>query len=635
MPLLRERNREVTAVALLDWQPAYLRTDEADTSLLLSLLSTGTLLEYLCGQAGVAEAGTLTVVPNFQWSAGYAEAVRANAPGAVVTAPSRFAEFLDAQEVSDWLLVVDTRHCPLTGFDLRRFVDASTNGWLARHLVHARQRGERPRERVLYDGEQRVRAVRRLYEGLTQLDGVGVACSLISIGATQAVGGLDHLRLDRMRTRLLARGVPSHDVPTTGVTLDLTHESGLLALSERFARAAEHTEPPAPFSRTAPGVWLGPGCRIHPTSRLYGPVILHADVLIGPRAVVIGPAVVGAGSQIGADAIVSHSLLEPGSRVAPASTVAQRVTVAGAHHPAARRAEPSIPGPTSAARTPAWNNGHNGHNGHNGQTDASGVLRRTTVGAAAKRALDVVVAALALVALAPLLLLLAAVVKLSSRGPALFDHEREGRNGRTFHCWKFRTMVERAHVQQRTLYSQNAVDGPQFKLPNDPRVTWLGHWLRDTNLDELPQLWNVLRGDMSLVGPRPSPFRENQICIPWRRARLSVRPGITGLWQVCRRRCAAGDFHEWIHFDALYAQHWSFGLDLRILLVTVLTMGGRWSVPVTWLIPAARLAAAATFGSVARRPRRDNGQRHNGQHGNGKSTPAATDATVPRGNGGV
>jgi hypothetical protein len=249
MALLRERNREVTAVALLDWRPAYLRSDEADTSLLLSLLGTGTLLEYLCSQSGVAEAGTLTVVPNFQWRAGYVEAVRAVVPQAVVTAPGRIAEFLDAQEVSDWLLVVDTRHCPLRGFDLRGFVDASTNGWLARHLVHPRQGGERPRERVVYDGERRVRAVRRLHAGLTQLDGVGVACSLISIGATQAAGGLDHFRLDRMRTRLLARGVPSHDVPTTGVTLDLMHERGLLAISERFARAAEHTEPPAPFPR--------------------------------------------------------------------------------------------------------------------------------------------------------------------------------------------------------------------------------------------------------------------------------------------------------------------------------------------------------------------------------------------------
>ena len=111
-------------------------------------------------------------------------------------------------------------------------------------------------------------------------------------------------------------------------------------------------------------------------------------------------------------------------------------------------------------------------------------------------------------------------------------------------------MTADAHRQQRQLYRSNQVDGPQFKLKEDPRVTRVGRLLRVTNLDEIPQLINVLRGQMSLVGPRPSPFRENQICVPWRRARLSVRPGITGLWQVCRDEDRTeGDFHEWIYYD--------------------------------------------------------------------------------------
>ena len=110
-----------------------------------------------------------------------------------------------------------------------------------------------------------------------------------------------------------------------------------------------------------------------------------------------------------------------------------------------------------------------------------------------------------------------------------------------------------------------------------------------TNIDELPQLLNVLRGDMSLIGPRPSPFRENQICVPWRNARLSVRPGITGLWQVCRHDRSAGDFHQWIYFDMLYARHVSYWLDFRILAATFLTFAGRWSVPLHWMIPARKL----------------------------------------------
>ena len=110
--------------------------------------------------------------------------------------------------------------------------------------------------------------------------------------------------------------------------------------------------------------------------------------------------------------------------------------------------------------------------------------------------------------------------------------------------------------------------------------------LRALNVDELPQLFNVLMGEMSLVGPRPSPFRENQVCVPWRAARLSVPPGITGFWQVCRHERAAGDFHQWIEYDLLYVQYFSFWLDLKILAATLLTLGGKAThVPASWLLP--------------------------------------------------
>jgi lipopolysaccharide/colanic/teichoic acid biosynthesis glycosyltransferase len=152
----------------------------------------------------------------------------------------------------------------------------------------------------------------------------------------------------------------------------------------------------------------------------------------------------------------------------------------------------------------------------------------------------------------------------------------------------------------------DTTDGPHFKIDSDPRVTKVGRVLRALNIDELPQLLNVLSGEMSLVGPRPSPFRENQVCVPWREARLAVRPGITGFWQVCRHDRSAGDFHQWIEYDLLYVQHMSFWLDMKILAATVLTLGGKLRhVPSQRLVPSSSVEqtprpAAAEGGSTPR-----------------------------------
>jgi lipopolysaccharide/colanic/teichoic acid biosynthesis glycosyltransferase len=134
-------------------------------------------------------------------------------------------------------------------------------------------------------------------------------------------------------------------------------------------------------------------------------------------------------------------------------------------------------------------------------------------------------------------------------------------------------MVPDADSMQATLREKNEVDGPQFKITNDPRMTPLGRWLSRLCIDELPQFYNVLRGDMSLVGPRPSPDKENQLCPGWRRARLSVRPGVTGLWQVLRyREAGASDFQQWIYYDLEYVRHQSLWLDRQLLLYTPVSM---------------------------------------------------------------
>jgi len=186
----------------------------------------------------------------------------------------------------------------------------------------------------------------------------------------------------------------------------------------------------------------------------------------------------------------------------------------------------------------------------------------------AKRALDVTVSLLMLAVLWPVMLVIALLIMLEDGRPVFFAHKRRGRHNRRFPCLKFRTMHRNAEELARQLARYNVCDGPQVFIHDDPRVTRLGKFLRRTSLDELPQLINVLVGEMSLVGPRPSPEDENQYCPAWRDLRLSVRPGITGLWQIRRTRTVGKDFQEWIRFDIEYVQRANFWLDLRILAQT-------------------------------------------------------------------
>jgi exopolysaccharide biosynthesis polyprenyl glycosylphosphotransferase len=187
---------------------------------------------------------------------------------------------------------------------------------------------------------------------------------------------------------------------------------------------------------------------------------------------------------------------------------------------------------------------------------------------AVKRALDVAVAAACLVLLAPLFLVIALAIKLSSPGPVFFLQERYGWRRRRFRMWKFRSMVRDAPRLMAALETQNEADGPIFKITNDPRVTRIGRWLRRTSLDELPQLWNVLLGDMSLVGPRPMTVRDVSLFSgPQLMRRFRVRPGMTGSWQVAAR--GSFNFDQWIALDFAYIDDWSLGLDLKILARTL------------------------------------------------------------------
>jgi lipopolysaccharide/colanic/teichoic acid biosynthesis glycosyltransferase len=184
-----------------------------------------------------------------------------------------------------------------------------------------------------------------------------------------------------------------------------------------------------------------------------------------------------------------------------------------------------------------------------------------------KRATDIIGAAIVLTLAAPVMLIVAALIKLTSKGPVFFTQQRDSIGGRRFTMYKFRTMCVDAEAQKAALRAQSEQDGPAFKMTNDPRVTRLGKFLRKTSLDELPQLFNVLLGDMSLVGPRPLPCDESNRCEPWQRRRLDVTPGLTCIWQVRGR--SAVTFCEWARMDIEYIRSRSLVNDVKLIAETV------------------------------------------------------------------
>lgn len=194
-----------------------------------------------------------------------------------------------------------------------------------------------------------------------------------------------------------------------------------------------------------------------------------------------------------------------------------------------------------------------------------------------KRAIDVVGAAAGLALLSPVMVALAVAIRLTDGGPALYAQRRIGLHGRPFTLYKLRSMRQGAHAERAALDPANEVEGLAFKMRRDPRVTAVGYWLRRSSLDEVPQLFNVLRGDMSLVGPRPPLPEEVERYEPWQRRRLSMRPGVTGLWQVSGRSDLP--FHRWMQLDLAYIDRWSVWLDLVVIARTVpavLSGRGAW-----------------------------------------------------------
>ena len=189
-----------------------------------------------------------------------------------------------------------------------------------------------------------------------------------------------------------------------------------------------------------------------------------------------------------------------------------------------------------------------------------------------KRIIDIMGALMGLILLSPLLLIVGILIKAESKGPIIFSQDRIGKNGKTFRMYKLRSMVANAEELKGTLMKENEMSGPMFKIKDDPRVTKIGRFIRKTSIDELPQLLNVLKGDMSLVGPRPSLPNEVLEFEPWMNKRLMVKPGLTCYWQVMGRNNI--DFQQWMLLDIKYVETRSIIVDIKLIIKTFFVLFG-------------------------------------------------------------
>ncbi len=303
---------------------------------------------------------------------------------------------------------------------------------------------------------------------------------------------------------------------------------------------------------------VGDRSAVSARARVEGPTAIEAACTIHSGSTVVA-SVLMQGVQVAEGARLQRCVVAPGCRVGPGESLADHLVV---------RREDIRRGPAVVVRLPGWPGLPGGRVASPPDTSptAAGPRRRWLHGAA-KRALDVCGAALGLLVAAPLLAVAAAAIKLDSSGPVFFRQRRIGQRGREFSMIKLRTMVRGAEQLQESLADRNEVDGPMFKIGDDPRMTSVGRLLRQSRFDELPQLFNVLRGDMSLVGPRPLTMEEMRCNPAWRGIRLSVKPGATGLWQVENAR--RNTFQDWIAADIEYVERQSLRFDLSILGRTI------------------------------------------------------------------
>lgn len=396
-----------------------------------------------------------------------------------------------------------------------------------------------PNELVRIGSDHRVVGVRRILEDIAEpaaaVSKNWPALLYLPAGVCQSFCPDDRLppHYDAACVWLAQKGVPLRHFCLGGRCCDVSTVAGMLAqVGQLPAQRLNKRDADA---------------HIVASARLIGPVWIGQGVRIEADAVVVGPAILADRVSVGRSAFLYNTIVSAGGSIGDGQRIQNAVCLSDG-----RMVQSDVP-PSSLVRP-----------GRRAYRDWP-ILSYPRLG---KRIFDVFFSLMILALVSPILVIVALMLKLTSPGPIFYVARRQGRHGREFGCLKFRSMMVQADTLQERLRVVNEVDGPQFKIDNDPRITGFGKFLRDTCIDELPQFINVLLGQMSVVGPRPSPESENETCPAWRDARLSVRPGITGLWQVCRTRQAGMDFQEWVFYDTHYVRNLSFRKDLWICLKT-------------------------------------------------------------------
>jgi lipopolysaccharide/colanic/teichoic acid biosynthesis glycosyltransferase/NDP-sugar pyrophosphorylase family protein len=307
------------------------------------------------------------------------------------------------------------------------------------------------------------------------------------------------------------------------------------------------------------------------TATTIDPVLFGVDTSIGDQAVVVGPSIIGDRCQIGPRTILNECILLQDACIGQGvyldrCIIGEGVTIANSTHLHQKIVLPKSPGVTDQTIFDVEKKFSLGPTSFT--RPSPGFTRKQRFYLVIKRILDIILATVGLIVSLPLTALIALAIKLDTPGDVIFLQRRCGKAGHEFAMYKFRSMLSNAEELKREVEVLNEVDGPMFKITVDPRVTRVGRWLRRTNLDELPQLWNVLKGNMSFIGPRPLSMDEMRFSPSWRDIRLTVRPGLTGLWQS--KAHTQTSFADWIRYDTHYVRHLSAWLDLKIVFGTII-----------------------------------------------------------------